>query len=229
MFQHSARSIPGVLFIEDFDDTTPVARSAPLAQAQDVEPVVPAEPTEPGLSRHDLEDLRATAREEGFAAGYAAAEGGLVAERLAAIRKLENALPTMSEQMATIVHRDIELVANAALSLLAECLPALCERHGADETRAAFRSILESVIDEPELTVVVCPDILEIVKDELAAFANPVGRMNIVANPSLLAGDLRVSWEHGSASRDTGQLRRLLLERLDGLGFLNPRGKDPMI
>ena len=228
MSQQARRTIPGVLFIEDFDDHPLNARSSPVSSARDVEPepARPAAPAEQLVTQAQLETLCASARDDGFAAGYAAAEQQLTSERLSTLRKIDDALSTLAETMEQAIHRDLELVADIALSLLVDSVPVFCERYGAEEMRVALRSILSSVIDEPGLAIVVPTDLVGVVQHELSSVGGRALQIPVTPCSTMKPGDLRLTWEQGSARRSAHELRDLMRRHLSELGFLHSMRKD---
>ncbi len=224
MFQQSAqrRSIPGVLFIEDFDEVEADQPSSPSAVIDGTVGREVAETTAltvAMVSQEEVERLRSSAFAEGLAEGIRSAETGLASQRVAILQRLDDLMAHAADDMRATVQRDTELIAKTALSLLVECFPAFCARVGGGETLKLLRSLLPSVVDEPKLTVTVCESLAEVVREELATLGERNPQI-VVRTGDLLPGDLRLTWQSGMACRDVRLLRSQMLSRLSDFGLL---------
>ncbi len=224
MVQQSAlrRSIPGVLFIEDFDEAEP---DQPLSAPGVIDGTAEREAAETTaltmamVSEEEVEQLRSSAFADGLAEGIRSAEAGLASQRVAILQRLDDLMAHAADDMRATVQRDTELIAKTALSLLVECFPAFCARIGGGETLKLLRSLLPSVVDEPKLTVTVCESLAEVVRQELATLAERNPQI-VVRTDDLLPGDLRLTWQSGMACRDVRLLRTQMLARLSDFGLL---------
>ena len=224
MFQQSAqrRSIPGVLFIEDFDEVEADQPSSPSAVIDGTVEGEVAETTAltvAMVSEEEIEQLRSSAFAEGLAEGIRSAETGLASQRVVILQRIDDLMAHASDDMRATVQRDTELIAKTALSLLVECFPAFCARVGGGETLKLLRSLLPSVVDEPKLTVTVCESLAEVVREELSTLGERNPQI-VVRTGDLLPGDLRLTWQSGMACRDVRLLRTQMLARLSDFGLL---------
>ncbi len=188
------RAPAGVLFAEDFDLP---------------EDAAPAEPEviRPTFTADELAEVRATAYAEGRELGFAEA----AAEHEVA---LEAAARTVAAQLATLrteAHAAAEAAAHTVAQLLLETLaalfPTLCARHGAAEAAAVLRAILPGLSDEPALALRANPRLLPALRGELARLDPELaGRTAFVPSEIAAPGDIAMSWQHGSATRDAASL-----------------------
>ncbi len=175
----------------------------------------------------DLERLKAEARDEGFAAGLKAAENSLAAQRIAMLSRIEDRLKEGSGAISVAIEQDLRAVAHVAFSMISECLPAFCQRHGTSEMTALLRSTLPTLASEPNLLITVAQDSVELAQNEVSLLAERVaGQVTVTAARDMLAGDVRLTWQDGMACRDVRRLRAHMLERLAEIGLLEPSGKD---
>ncbi len=216
------RSVPGVLFVEDFDQTPLADRQDELACRAGLEQSEPSAPTTPGkntLSDEELEQIKSESFADGYANGLERAEGGLSVRRTEVLERMDVALDSALRGMRQCIEDNLELIANTALCLLAECLPAFCERLGDEEMLRLLRLLLPDLADEPKLTITVSERSLDLAGQEVARLSARAGRA-IIAAADLHPGDLRVTWPNGTAHRDVRMLRDQMLARLADHGLL---------
>ena len=196
----------GVLYAEDFD----LDGAAP---AETAEPEV----IDPVFTAAELD----AARDEGRAAGRIEAERGLAAARGHMLGLLATGVADAKDAAAAVVEAAAEGVAKCMLGALAACLPALCERHGADELRALARYVLPAMHDEPRITVRVNPHMIAAMQAEVAALDSEIAeRVHLLPTDAIAPGDARISWAEGSAVRDAGRARLAVEDALAALGLL---------
>ncbi len=196
----------GVLYAEDFD----LDGAAP---AETAEPEV----IDPVFTAAELEAARA----EGRAAGHMEAERGLAASRAHMLGLLATGVADARDAAKEVAEAAAEGVAKCMLGALAACLPAMCERHGAEELRALARYVLPAMHDEPRITVRVNPHMIAAMQAEVAALDFEIAeRVHLLPTDAIAPGDARISWAEGCAVRDAGRARRAVEDALDALGLL---------
>ena len=196
------------LFEEDFDTPGP----------SDPEVIAPlAAP----LAQSDIEAARAEGIAEGRAAARAEAE--VAAETLAeAARALIGELATLRDAMHAEAEENATAIARLLIDTLGVLFPALCARNGATEARAVVRALLPGLRQEPEVVIRVAPALVEAISRELAgAEQGDTPRLRVTADPSLPAGDVRVQWQGGAATRDAAALWEAVASALASSGFLS--------
>lgn len=212
-------AISKFLFDTDFDAAAePEARLAPR----------------PDMRRYtatEMDEARATAHAEGVAAGRAEAEqeiGRRIADASAAIgAQLNQLFAQGTKDHATQIREAI----TAATEIVKRLLPALGRREAMTEVEALIADCLARLHDEPRLVVRVADELLDPVRqrvDQLAGAAGYAGRVILLADNTLKAGDARVEWADGGADRDTAALWREIESAIqryveDGSGTPAPR------
>ncbi len=212
------RRVIGVLYAEDFDvEDVPEPDPEPDFLAPEPEFI------EPLFTAAELD----TARAEGQATGQLEAERSLAASRLQILEQIVAGLAEADHAAAAVAEAAAAGVARSLLAALAACLPSLCERHGATELQALMRSLLPSLASQPRITVRVHPQMVAAVMAEMTALdAEIAERMVLLPNDAIPPGDARVTWEDGTALRDTGRARTALNESLAALGLLEEELTD---
>ncbi|HVA15524.1 MAG TPA: hypothetical protein VNF99_19910 [Stellaceae bacterium] len=178
--------------------------------------------TERRFTRAELEATRQAALAEGHAAGLAEAAkaaAALSADSLAAIARGVVAL--LAAQDATTA--DTQRRALAAMqSIVAKLVPGLAAKDPLGEVETFAAKCLNEAIEEPRIVLRVAPEIYEPLRerlDALAATAGYAGRIVLLAEDALAAGDARVEWADGGAERNLAgqceQIDTLLAHRCD--------------
>ncbi len=203
----------GVLFVDDFD-------------------VPPPPPPEPAMPPPPLTDADlAAARQSGWNDGFAAAQADAAlreteARGLLALRLAEIAATTTAGASAA-ARATAESTAHAMLRLLAACLPDLCDQHGPNEARALAAIILPLLTPTLSATLHCHPADIACLQVLLGEPGTAGPAHTLIADATLCIGDLRISWEGGSACRDTRALLAGLTEAMQPLGIA--LGPEPTI
>lgn len=162
------------------------------------------------------DEARAAGRDEGYAAGVA--DGRAQAETEAKTAREQHELEVLiriSDHLEQVVgERDavaLEAERSAlalALSGLKKALPALHRRHAPGEIEAMVLDLPERLADGPAeasaLSVALEPELAAALRQRLGTAAASRGladRLAVTADPSLAAGDCRITWGGGGAER----------------------------
>ena len=193
------------LFAEDFDGAPTQAQSVPEVIA-------------PVFTTAELSMARTDAWTEGHEAGLAEA----AIEHSAALR---NVAHSIAEQLAGIreaAHRQAEVHAEAVANLLLDTLgtlfPEFCSRHGEFEAQALIRVVLTGLDQEPVITLRADRVLAMFLADEIGK-ANEPSRINVITSEMEMPGDVRITWQNGSASRQASVLWEQVAAVLGGIGL----------
>lgn len=201
-------------FAEDFDAA---ASPEPLAAAADG-----ASEQEPPEVVVDPEAIRDAAYQEGLRDGLerAAASRNLAVERVLAA--LEERLRAAQYQAAQEVDRAATSVARLLIQALMKMLPSVCARYGAREIAQVARAVLPGLRHEPQVVVAVHPAVAAEIEAELARLGGELKQRTVLAaTDSIPPGDVRISWQDGSAARDTTDLMRRIAAVFAEYGLLD--------
>jgi flagellar assembly protein FliH len=171
--------------------------------------LAPAPPPEEKFTRAELEAAQLVARAEGHSAGLAEAQDTAAAKAAAALEvvaKGVSALIAAQDAAVAQTHRD----AIAALRVIvAKALPALVAKNAVVEIEAFVKKCLAEALDEPRVVLRVANDVYEPVRGQIEAVAATTGypgRIVLLADETLAAGDARLEWADGGAERKLAQL-----------------------
>lgn len=183
-------------------------------------PVVAPKPVEPQFSPAELE----LARKKAFAEGQAAAQA---AARAAAEKTIADGLQRLAAQTSQLLQIQEEAAQRATRSAIATAIavlrklhPELARRKGLVEIESVLAQSLETMREEPRILVRVHDSLLDPLRERLdgvMAASGYGGRIVIIADDGLAAGDCRVEWADGGVERDTARLWReidIALERV---------------
>jgi flagellar assembly protein FliH len=181
------------------------------------------------FTRAEMEATRAAALAEGHAAGLAEAAksvASLAADSLASIAQGVAKLVTVQDATTFDTQRR---AMTAMQSIFAKVFPALAAKDALGEVEAFATKCLHEVIDEPRVVLRVANEIYAPLReriDTLAAGAGYAGRIVLIADDALAAGDARVEWADGGAERDLAgqcaQIDALIDRRSDPTATPNP-------
>jgi flagellar assembly protein FliH len=155
------------------------------------------------------------AREDGYTAGKLAAEH---AAAQADERQIAQALATLTQKFAELgkvqaeaVERHGREAVHAALAVIRKLFPKLTQDHGIAEIEAVVAECLGQLREEPRVVIRVADPLLDAIQERVTAMAAQVGfegKIVLLAQSDLQAGDVRVEWADGGAERDIGLLWR---------------------
>lgn len=167
-------------------------------------PDPPLEPGTPAFVGTDLEAARAEAYAAGLQAGLAEAAAGAEARTADAIGALADAAARLLEvrrSASEAIERDALALVRTVLQ---KAVPALCRRDPLAEFEALVAQCLGELIDEPRLVLRVADqdfDAIEARIGPLVKQAGFAGKLVLLADAALSAGDGRIEWADGGAER----------------------------
>ena len=215
--QSLSSALSGVLYAEDFDDPAPRVAAPGKSTPAAVTPAAPESVT----PRFSLDELRAAteqAHQEGRVLERTAAKHSETMSRNTALAALGDQLRLAQEQAARIVEHGIAEIACTTMSLLTAALPSLCTLHAEDEIRALLRRVLPATRQLSELHIRLHPSLRQMVEGEIAQLLEGSSMQICWAETSKLApGDIAITWQNGSAVRDTEACCKSIRDAVFGL------------
>ena len=196
----------GVLFAEDFD----------LPQVAAAEPEV----IRPTFTAGDVAAVREAAFAEGRDLGLAEAASQHDLALDAAARSVARQLAALRIEACTAAEAAAHAVAQVLLDTLAALFPTLCARHGAAEATAVLRVLLPGLGAESALGLRANPRLLPGLRAELTRLDPALAaRTDFVPSEIAAPGDIAMTWQHGSASRDAASLWAAVADALAPAGL----------
>ncbi len=203
-----------VLFAEDFDLTE--GDNAP-------EPEV----IEATFTAAELEAARAEARQAGCDAASAAAASADHAMIRATVAAVAEQIAAAHNELHDLADQSAASVARLLLGSLGVVLPELAARYGEAELQAIIRIVLPGLFKEPAVTLRINPRHCVALSREIERLdPDLAARLLIVPTETIPAGDARIGWRNGGATRDAAALWAQVTATL-GLSGLSPSLAEP--
>lgn len=150
-------------------------------------------------------DAESQAYRKGFAAGEAKAQGEAAQRAAAALALIADGLDKLNKALAGIEARLETEAVQVAVAVAGKLSPALIAREPFAEISALATDCFQHLVKTPHVVVRVGPAIYEIAKDKLETIAQArgfEGRLVVMAEDGLAAGDCRIEWADGGVARD---------------------------
>lgn len=184
-----------ILFAEDFD-LSPDGDNAP-------EPEV----IEPTFSAAELEAARAEAWQAGSDAASARAATADHAAIRQTVASVAEQLAAADRELLDLAEQSAATIARLLLGSLGVVLPELAARYGEAELQAIIRIVSPGLFQEPAVTLRINPLHCTTVAREIERLdPDLAARWQIVPTESVPAGDARIAWRNGGATRDAAVL-----------------------
>jgi flagellar assembly protein FliH len=163
----------------------------------------------PTITVVEAERRRADAESQAFRKGFAAGEikaQGEAAQRAAnALALMAEGLDKLTRALAGIEARLESEAVEVAVAVAGKLSPALIAREPFAEISALTTECFQHLVKTPHVVVRVGPAIYEIAKEKLEEIAHArgfEGRLVVMAEDGLAAGDCRIEWADGGVARD---------------------------
>jgi flagellar biosynthesis/type III secretory pathway protein FliH len=200
-----------LLFDEDFDLPPP---------SRGLEPEV----IEPLFTLAELKAAREEAAHESREAAISEAGSFAHAAASQALTAIATQITAARAEAAAIAEQSSEAVVRLLLDCFATAFPALSVRHGAGEAAAMLREVLPTLHREPKITVRINPHIVAAITEEIQSLdADLAAHVTLIPTDAMAQGDVRATWENGTAARDTVSLWNQIEAILAPAGLLNTK------
>ena len=151
----------------------------------------------------------AEAESKGFRDGYAAAENEKVAEAerrtAAAFERIGDGIDRMVRGLAAVEARLEAEAVEVAVAVGRKLAPALIEREPFTEIATLAAECLKHLVASPHVAVRVHDTLQAVARERLETIARDrgfEGRLIVIADPDVAAGDCRIDWADGGLVRE---------------------------
>jgi flagellar assembly protein FliH len=181
----------------------------PKPQPPPSEPEEPPPPPEPVFKSADLLQAHEDGYADGFANGKAAAEAAAAARLAATLERLADQLEYIVQSAVDTAARQREGVIEIGAAIARKLLPDLSRRQGTAEAEAMMSAVITELIDEPRMVIRVADEDLDALSERIDTVAQRrgfAGKVVLLAEPTVAAGDCRIEWADGGVERDSARL-----------------------
>ena len=163
------------------------------------------------LAEHErqLAAARTAAEAEGYRKGFAAAQAEAVADvQRRTAQALDRAAAGIDRLVAALNEVEARLEAEAvdvAVAVATRLAPELIAREPLAELAALVKDVIGNLLTTPHIVVRVNDAVYDAARERLTAIARSVGfdgRLIVLAEPHIKAGDCRIEWADGGVVRD---------------------------
>ncbi len=150
-------------------------------------------------------DAESQAHRKGFAAGEAKAQSEAAQRAADALALMADGLDKLNRALAGIEARLETEAVDVAVAVAGKLAPALIAREPFAEISALATDCFQHLVKTPHVVVRVGPDIYDLTKEKLAEIAQArgfEGRLVVMSEEGLAAGDCRIEWADGGVARD---------------------------
>jgi flagellar assembly protein FliH len=150
-------------------------------------------------------DAESQAYRNGFAAGLAQAQNDAAQRTGAALAQIANAMDRLSEALSDIETRLETEAVQVAVSVAGKLASELIAREPLAEISALATDCFSQLVKTPHVVVHIGAEIYDAAKaklDEIAGARGFEGRVVVMSDPALAAGDCRIEWADGGVARE---------------------------
>ena len=161
-----------------------------------------AKPTIP-LAQHEA--ALAQAQAEAYRDGMMAAEGKIESRAANACDRIAQEIASLTQSLQSVEARLEAESVEVALAVARKLAPELVAAEPITEIAALAAGCFRQLIAAPHVVVRIAEPIYEIARkrlDEIARLHGFEGRLVVLAEPGMTAGDCRIEWADGGLSRD---------------------------
>ena len=150
-------------------------------------------------------DAEAQAYRNGFAAGLAQAQNDAAQRTAAALAATADAMHRLNKALAAVEARLETEAVEVAVAVASKLAPELIAREPLAEISALATEFFGHLVKAPHVVVQIGAEIYEAAKaklDEIATARGFEGRLAVMSDPAMAAGDCRIEWADGGVCRD---------------------------
>jgi flagellar assembly protein FliH len=150
-------------------------------------------------------DAESQAYRNGFAAGLAQAKNDAAQRTTAALGVIADAMDRLNKGLAGIETRLEAEALQVSIAVAAKLAPELIAREPLAEISALSTDCFSQLVKAPHVVVHLSAEIYEAAKtrlDEIAGAHGFEGRLVVLSDSAMAAGDCRIEWADGGVSRD---------------------------
>jgi flagellar assembly protein FliH len=158
-------------------------------------------------------DAESVAYRDGFAAGQQQAQQEIAQRAANALTLIADRFGKLDRSLAGIEARLESEAVEVAVAVAAKLAPELIARQPLAEISALATECFQHLVKTPHVVVRIGPDIHDIAKGKLEEIAHErgfEGRLVVLSEPAMAAGDCQIEWAEGGVTRDEAATLRMI-------------------
>ncbi|MEJ2435599.1 MAG: FliH/SctL family protein [Pseudolabrys sp.] len=163
-------------------------------------------------------DAESVAYRNGFSAGQQKARDEAAQRAAEALATMAGGLEKLDRALTGIEARLETEAVEVAVAVAAKLAPELIARQPFAEISALATECFQHLVKTPHVVVRVAPEIYELAQQQLEQIAQTrgfEGRLMVLAEPELGAGDCRIEWADGGVKRDEAATLAVINEAVE--------------
>ena len=158
------------------------------------------------LKPEQYDALKQESYDQGFTAGHQKGLDEQTDRLMTLLGKVANKIDAIIESMNNIHHNNQMNVRRIAMAMTKKFIPEFASRHGLEEIEAMLTGVIGEMVHEPRLVVRVHESQFDVLNEKISAIADKKaynGKIVVLADAEIAAGDCRVEWADGGMERNT--------------------------
>ena len=180
------------MFDHSFDDATVVHRSP------ERKPVL--------MKQEQIDTLKKESFDVGFEAGKTAGQEEQAAQLAALLSVVGTNIAALTQNFEAVRTEQNAQTRQLVLAIAKKILPEFAARNGLSEIEGLLTETIREMAREPRLVVRVAEAQFDAIDERVQAIATQLayaGKMIVLADATVAAGDCRIEWADGGVERDT--------------------------
>ena len=158
------------------------------------------------MKPEQIDRLKQEAYDEGFASGKTAGSNEQTAQLAKLMLTIDHNVTGLMQNLAKIAQEQDAHTRQLVLAVAKKILPEFTARYGMGEIEALLSETIREMAREPRLVVRVHEEQFDAVNERVQAIATDrayAGKVIVLADAEVAAGDCRVEWADGGIERNT--------------------------
>ncbi len=169
------------------------------------------------MKPEQLDALKKEAYDAGFAAGKPAGKEEQLAQQNAVLARIDQNVNNLIRNLDTIAQEQEDQIRRMALAIAKKILPSFVAQNGLAEIETLVSDTIRQMGREPRLVVRVHEAEFDVLNEKIQAIAERrafSGKIVVLADADIAAGDCRIEWADGGIERNTPATEKAIEQTL---------------
>ncbi len=158
------------------------------------------------LKPEQYDALKKESFDAGYAEGRKAGADAQGQQLIALFTRIDERIGHMIDSMAELRVRQDADMRQLAIAMTRKLLPNFTAKYGIEEIQATLNDAIAEMVHEPRMVVRVHADQFDVIQGKIAEITQQKaysGKVVVLSDPEIAAGDCRVEWADGGIERKT--------------------------